>query len=339
MGNLLVSTSPHITKNHNTKTIMKDVCIALIPAVLVAVLVFGFYPLVVVALSIASAIFGEYIFNYIRKKPITIKDGSAVVTGLILGLNLPPVVPLYVPIIGGLFASMIVKMLFGGLGKNFANPAMTSRIFLMLAWSTVMTTYVVPIDWSEGIGAFFKYFSYTFSNDITAISGATPLSYIKAGNLSAINLYDMFIGRIGGCAGETSALALGIGGIYLVLKKIIDWKIPVIYIATVALLTLLMKGTDYVLPSILGGGLFLGAIFMATDYASSPNTALGVIIYAIMLGLLTVIIRTFSKMPEAVSFSILIMNIVTPLLDKYIIPKSFGYVKPVKAPMKAKEAK
>lgn len=335
MSKYLVSSSPHISHNHSTKSIMRDVVIALIPASIVSMLVFGLYPIMLILLTIGSAMLGEYIFNKIRKKPCTLKDWSAVVTGLILGLNLPPVVPLYVPIIGGLFASIVVKMLFGGLGKNFANPAMTARIFLVLAWGGIMTTWVVPIDLSEGFKSLFTYFSYTFdfsalTGATEAVTGATPLAYVKAGDLSNINLWDMFLGRIGGCAGETSALALLIGGIYLVVKHIIDWKIPVLYIGTMSLLVLVFRGSEYVLPSILGGGLFLGAIFMATDYASSPNTPLGIVIYSVMLGVLTFIIRTFSKMPEAVSFSILIMNIVAPLLDKYIIPPSFGYIKPVK---------
>jgi len=335
MSNFVVSSSPHITKNHSTKTIMKDVTIALIPAAIVSVFVFGLYPIVVIILSIASCVFGEYIFNAVRKKPDTTKDWSAVVTGFLLGLNLPPVVPLFIPIIGGLFAIIVVKMLFGGIGKNFANPAITARIFLVLAWGTWMTTWVLPINLSEGAGQLFKYFSYTFSTDMSTVTGATPLAFVKAGNLSSVNLLDMFLGRIGGCAGETSALALMIGGIYLGVKKIIDVKIPIIYIGTVGLLMLIFKGADYVLPSILGGGLFIGAIFMATDYTTSPNTDLGIIIYSLMLGILTVIIRIFSKMPEGVSFSILLMNIITPLLDKYIVPKTFGYIKPVKA----KEAK
>ena len=331
MSNYIVSASPHITKNHTTKSIMQDVCIALIPATLVSVFVFGLYPIVVIVLSIMSALLGEYFYNALRKKPDTTGDWSAIVTGLILGLNLPPVIPLYIPIIGGFYATMIVKMLFGGIGKNFANPAMTARIFLVLAWGGWMTTYVAPIDWSEGIGSLFKYFGYTFSTDFSAITGATPKSFIKAGNLSAVSNFDLFFGGIGGCAGETSAFALLIGGVYLGVKRIIDIKIPIIYIGTVALIALIFKGGEFVLPSILGGGLFLGAIFMATDYSTSPNTAPGIIIYSVMLGVLTMIIRSFSRMPEGVSFSILLMNIITPLLDKYIVPRSFGFVKPVKA--------
>lgn len=336
MSKFIVSASPHITHKHSTKSIMRDVCIALIPATLVSVFVFGLYPLVVIILSIASAVFGEYLFNSIRKTPQTTKDWSAVVTGLILGLNLPPVIPLYVPIVGGLFATVIVKMLFGGIGKNFANPAMTARIFLVLAWGSIMTTYVLPIDWSEGIGGLIKYFNYTFSNDISAITGATPLVHVKSGDLSSINVMDMFLGTIGGCAGETSALALALGGIYLAFKRIINVQIPILYIGTVALLTLIFRGSDFVLPAIFGGGLFIGAIFMATDYSSSPNTPPGIIIYSIMLGVLTIIFRTFTKMPEGVSFSILLMNILTPLLDKYIVPRPFGYLKPVKVKEGAK---
>ena len=314
---------------------MQDVCIALIPAVIASLFVFGLYPLVLIALCIGASVFGEYIFNVIRKKPVTTGDWSAVVTGLILGLNLPPVMPLYVPIIGGFFAIIIVKMLFGGIGKNFANPAMCARIFLVLAWGAAMTTYVKPIDLSKGIGELVKYFEYAFDWDALtgatdAVTGATPMSFVKSGNLNSINLLDMFLGKTGGSLGETSALALIVGGAYLVYKRIIDVRIPVIYIGTVALLTLCIKGGSFVLPSILGGGLMLGAIFMATDYSTSPNTTPGVIIYSLMLGALTVLIRLFSRMPEGVSFSILLMNIVAPLLDKYIVPRAFGQPKPVK---------
>ena len=310
--NYTVSSSPHIKSSANTQRIMLDVIIALLPALLAAILVFGFYPLIVAVISIASAVFAEWFYNYLTKKPQTTGDLSAVVTGLLLALNLPPVVPLYIPVIGSIFAIMVVKMLFGGLGKNFANPAITARIFVMLAWTAALTTWVKPIDLSNGMSLF----SYFGISDYDAVTGATPLAVIKSEGTANLNLLNMFLGSTGGSAGEVSALALIIGGIYLIVRRVIDYKIPLIYILTVGLLTSLIElDITYFLPSILGGGLMLGAIFMATDYATSPNSFWGVIIYSLGLGIITVLIRKFSNMPEGVSFAILIMNIVTPLIN------------------------
>lgn len=343
MDKFYVSVSPHITAKPTTRTIMLEVCIALIPAVAASVYFFGLYSLFIIAVSIGSAVFGEYIYNIIRKKPNTVGDCSAVVTGLLLGLNLPITVSFYIPLVGGLFSIMVVKMLFGGIGRNFANPAITGRIFLVLAWASAMTKFVQPIDWSMGIAEGFKYFECILKggagSGIDALTTATPLGVVKGADSGLVNgllngnnisLLDMFLGNTGGTIGETSALALLIGGIYLGIRKIIDWKIPVIYVSTVALFSLIFGGVSYILPGILGGGLLLGAIFMATDYATNPNTALGRIIFAFGCGFLTVLIRFFGSYPEGVSFAILLMNIVTPLLDKYIRPKPFGYVKPVK---------
>lgn len=319
--NYTVSSSPHIKSSANTQRIMLDVIIALLPALLAAILVFGFYPLIVAVISIASAVFAEWFYNYLTKKPQTTGDLSAVVTGLLLALNLPPVVPLYIPVIGSIFAIMVVKMLFGGLGKNFANPAITARIFVVLAWTAALTTWVKPIDLSNGMSLF----SYFGISDYDAVTGATPLAVLKSEGTANLNLLNMFLGSTGGSAGEVSALALIIGGIYLIVRRVIDYKIPLIYILTVGLLTSLIElDITYFLPSILGGGLMLGAIFMATDYATSPNSFWGVIIYSLGLGIITVLIRKFSNMPEGVSFAILIMNIVTPLIDKYIYPRAFG---------------
>ncbi len=343
MDKYYVSVSPHITAKPTTKSIMLEVCIALIPAIIAAVYFFGFYSLFIIGVCVASTVFGEFIYNIIRKKPRTIGDCSAVVTGVLLGLNLPVTVPFYVPIVGGLFAILVVKMLFGGIGRNFANPAITGRIFLVLAWASVMTKFVPPIDWSQGFGEGFKFFSCILNGggaEIDALTSATPLGVIKGiggsaevnGALSGgnISLLDMFLGRTGGTIGETSALALILGGIYLTVRKIIDWKIPVIYVSTVALFALIFGGVQYILPSILGGGLLIGAIFMATDYATNPNTPLGTVIFAFGCGFITVIIRFFGAFPEGVSFAILLMNVVTPLIDKYIKPMPFGFIKPKK---------
>lgn len=341
---LIVSASPHISAGNSTEKIMRDVCIALLPALVASVVVFGFYPLVVTLISIGTAIATESLWNLIRKKPNTIGDWSAVVTGLLLGLNLPPVVPLYVPVVGAFFAIAVVKMLFGGIGKNFANPAITARIFLLLAWAGVMATYVAPVDYSKGVAeALFGYFKYGVGTaEISAVSSATPLGIIKSGGvMTSNNLLNMFLGSIGGSAGETSALALLVGGVYLIVRKVINWRIPLIYIGTVGILSLIfaaagMYSMSNVLPLVFGGGLFLGAFFMATDYSTSPNTQLGICIYAFGCGFITVIIRLFGIYPEGVSFAILLMNLITPLLDKYIKRRPFGYVKPVKVKKEAK---
>ena len=341
----LVSSSPHFSTAKTTKSIMRDVFLALLPAVIAAVFIFGFYPLFMCLLSVCSAVFAEFLFNKMRKQPVTVGDWSAAVTGLLVGLNLPPVVPFYIPIVGSFFAIWVVKCLFGGIGKNFANPAITARIFLILAWGSAMTAYAVPIDLTKGFGEMFRYFSFSLTPDsVQTIAGATPLAGMglkygeTLGNVSNLSL---FLGNVGGCAGEVSALALLIGGIYLVVRKVIKPAIPLIYILTVGILTMAVKGdAGYFLPSILSGGLFLGAIFMATDYSTSPNTRSGQIIYALLLGLLTTVFRLYSTLPEGVSFAILLMNIMTPLIDKYTIPRPFGYKKPVrdKKTVKGKEA-
>ena len=334
MKNLRVSSSPHITSPATTRRIMLDVIIALMPAVIAMVLLYGFYPLVLTVLSVSMAVFSEWVFNVVTKRPQTVRDLSSVVTGIMLALNLPPVVPFYVPMVGAAFAILIVKMLFGGIGKNFANPAITARIFLMLAWTGVMTKFVLPVDLSDGVNLF-AYFSHGVDISLPdAITTATPMQHIKdaissggdpAEGLSAL---DMFLGRIGGSAGEVSTLAVLIGGVYLAVRRVIDVKIPVLYIASTALFTAIFFADspyvgEYVWTYLLGGGLMFGAVFMATDYATSPKTPVAVVIYGLGLGFLTVVIRKFGTMNEGVSFAILLMNIVTPLLEK-IKRKPFG---------------
>lgn len=338
----IVSTSPHFSTTRNTKSIMRDVFIALIPAVIASIFIFGFYPLFLCLLSTGSAVLAEFLYNKMVKKEQTIGDWSAAVTGLLLGLNLPPVVPFYVPIVGSFFAIWVVKCLFGGIGKNFANPAITARIFLVLAWGTVMTTFAEPIDLSKGFSEMFRYFTVSLtSTDIQTVAGVTPIANLgfKYGKtITEVDNLALFLGTTGGCAGEVSALALLIGGIYLVVRKVIKPTIPVIYILTTGLLTMAIKGdASYFLPSILSGGLMIGAIFMATDYTTSPNTRLGRVIYAVMLGVLTAVFRIYSTLPEGVSFAILLMNIITPLIDKWTMPHPFGYKKPVKEKKETKK--
>lgn len=334
MKNLTVSTSPHVSSPKTTRSLMLDVIIALAAPLLASILIYGFYPLFLTALSVGSAVLTEYIICKIRNIENTVTDLSAVVTGMILGLCLPPVVPFYVPIVGAVFAVAIVKMLFGGIGRNFANPAATARIFLMLSWTGIMTAYAAPIDLGAGAEALFGYFRYGVSLDISAITTATPLASYAAAPKN-LNLLNMFLGNIGGSAGEVSAVAVLIGGAYLGIRRVIDIKIPLIYIGTAMLFTLIFYGNiSYVLPGVLSGGLLFGAVFMATDYSTSPNTVLGTVIYAAGMGLITILIRRFGTLPEGVSLAILLMNIVTPLLDKYINPKPFGYVKPPKTKKK-----
>lgn len=338
MSNYLVSSSPHITSDKTTKNIMLDVVIALLPCVLAAILIYGLYSLVIVLICVGFATLSEFVFNLIRKKPQTVGDLSAVVTGIILGLNLPPTVPIYVPAVGAIFAVMIVKMLFGGIGKNFANPAITARIFLVLSWGGLMTKFALPINLAGGMSEFLKYFNQAFSVNLPdALTSATPLKIVKGAfenginPANGVNALDMFLGTIGGSAGEVSTLAVLIGAVYLSIRKVIDVKIPIFYIGTTALFTAIFYSNtgyvgEYVWTYLLGGGLAFGAVFMATDYATTPNTNIGRIIFAIGCGLLTVIIRRFSSMPEGVSFAILLMNIVSPLLDK-IVPPVFGHPK------------
>lgn len=334
MSNYVVSTSPHIQSPSSTKSIMLDVIIALIPATLATIFLYGFYPLFLMILCVGSAVFAEWLFNLVTKRPQSIGDLSAIVTGMILSLNLPAVVPFYVPIVGAFFAILIVKMLFGGIGKNFANPAITARIFLMLCWTGVMTSFVNPISLDNGANLF-KYFEHAVNINLPdAITQATPLALVKASIESGanpadgINALDLFLGRIGGSAGEVCALAVLIGGVYLMIRKVIDWRIPTIYILSTFVFTALFFSTsdytwEYMWTYLLSGGLLFGAFFMATDYATSPKSTVAVIIYSVLLGLLTVVFRRYSTMPEGVSFAILLMNIMTPLLEK-IMPKAFG---------------
>ena len=313
---------------------MLDVIIALLPATIAAILLYGFYTLFIMLLSVGTAVFAEWLFNLITKRQQSVKDLSAIVTGMILALNLPPVVPFYVPIVGSFFAIIIVKMLFGGIGRNFANPAITARIFLVLCWSSVMTSFVKTIDLSNGMNLF-AYFENAVNIHLPdAITSATPLKAVKdsievsSNPAAGLNALDMFLGRIGGSAGEVSTLAILIGAIYLLVRRVIDWRIPALYICSTVLFTAIFFAKseyvgEYIWTYLLGGGLMFGAFFMATDYATSPKGLLAVCIYGIGLGFLTVIFRKYSSMNEGVSFAILLMNICTPLLEK-ILPRTFG---------------
>jgi len=307
---LHVSSSPHIRSSETTQKIMRDVTIALLPAAAFGVYNFGMSALIVLVVSVLSAIACEALAQKIRKQPITIDDFSAVVTGLLLGMNLPSSVPLWIPIIGSAFAILIVKQAFGGLGHNFMNPALAARAMLVASWPVQMTTWTaVKAD---------------------AVTTATPLGIMKEGlSVDLPSLGDLLIGSVGGCIGETSALLLILGGVFLIYRGIISIRIPGIYIGTVTILTLILSGFDVNLTiiNIFAGGLILGAFFMATDYASSPITAKGQVIYAVGMGILTTIIRFYGGYPEGVSYSILFMNVVAPIIDKYTKPRVFGGAK------------
>jgi electron transport complex protein RnfD len=289
---------------------MRDVTIALLPAAAFGVYNFGMSALIVLVVSVLSAILSEALVQKIRKQPVTVNDFSAVVTGLLLGMNLPSTVPVWIPIIGSAFAIIIVKQAFGGLGHNFMNPALAARAMLVASWPVQMTT------WPQ--------------MTVDATSSATPLGIIKEGlDVSMPSIQNFIIGNVNGCIGETSALLLVLGGAFLIYRGIISVRIPAIYIGTVAVLTLILSGFDINLTivNIFAGGLMLGAFFMATDYASSPITAKGQIIYAVGMGLLTTIIRFYGGYPEGVSYSILLMNVAAPLIDKFTKPRVFGGAK------------
>jgi electron transport complex protein RnfD len=310
MDKYTLSSSPHVRSVETTGRIMRDVLIALLPATVLGVVYFGWNALWVVLVSTAVAVATEALLQLLMKKKVTILDGSAAVTGLLLALNLPPSVPLYIPVVGSVFAIAIVKQCFGGIGSNFLNPALAARAFLMLSWPTVMTSWTMPAD---------------------AVSTATPLAAIKVAGAGVPSPYlDMFLGNVGGCIGETSALALLIGGLYLVARRVIDPSIPVVYIATVGLFTWVAgpEGlfTGDGLYHMLAGGLMLGAIYMATDYTTSPMTVKGRIVFALGCGVVTCVIRLWGGYPEGVSYSILLMNLFVPLIDRAVKPRMFGSV-------------
>ena len=313
MANFVVSGTPHVRSKESIQSIMRDVIIALVPATAAGIYYFGLRALILIVAAIISAVFFEWLYEKITKKPVTINDLSAVVTGLLLAMNLPASAPVWVAIVGSAFAIIFAKQLFGGLGQNFINPALAGRAFLLASYPTEMTTWVVP----NGLAA-------------DAATYATPLAQLKNGALDA-SLKQLVMGQVGGTIGETCAIALIIGGIYLLYKHVISWKIPVIYIATVFILFAVIgrHGMRMPLQEIFAGG----GIFMATDYASSPVTPKGQVIFAVGAGLLTYLIRTFGGYPEGVSYSILIMNCCVPLIERFTEPTIFG------ALPKTKEAK
>lgn len=313
---LVVTSAPHIRDKVTTTSIMRDVIIALTPALIGSIFIFGIRALIVVLVSVVSSFLAEVVGNLLFHKKPSLNDLSASVTGLLLAMTLPPSSPWWMVVVGAFSGILLGKMIFGGIGSNPFNPALVGRAVLMVSWPIQMTTWVKPFS--------------AFNQPLDVITTATPLNVVKLQGYAQLlsefgtkaNLYKaLFLGTIGGSLGETSALLLSIGGIYLIARKVINWKVPVIYIATVFVLSPLF-GRDP-LFSILAGGLFLGAFFMATDYSSSPITPLGKVYYAIFIGFLTVLIRQFSSYPEGVTFSILLGNAVASYFDK-IVPRVYG---------------
>lgn len=303
-----ISVSPHIRKDISTKRIMRDVLIALLPACLFGIYNFGLAALRVIVASVTSCVVSEILFQYVTGRKVTAGDLSAAVTGVILALNLPSTVPLWIPVLGGAFAIILVKQLYGGLGQNFMNPALAARCFLLISFASIMTNYPA----------------------VDGVSGATPLAVLKAGG--EVDLLKLFFGTHSGVIGETSVLAILIGAVYMLLRKVITLRIPVVMVVSAVAFTGLFYGlstgemptVQYLLAQTMGGGLLLGAVFMATDYVTCPVTNSGKTIFALVVGLFVALIRVFSGSAEGVSYAIIIGNMLSPLIEKITLPKAFG---------------
>lgn len=309
-GNMYVSASPHLRSGISTASVMRDVVIALVPSVIAGSIIFGVRALLIVLLTVASCVVSEYIARKVMKRSNTIGDLSAVVTGVLLGLNYPVGINPFIAVFGGVVAIVVAKQMFGGIGQNFVNPALAGRIILLVSFPTDMTTWASPFYYTQG--------------SVDAVTSATPLAQNAAGTFSG-SYMDLFLGNVGGCIGETCALAILAGGAYLIARKVISPTIPVTFIATVFVLALIM-GQDP-LFHILSGGVMLGAFFMATDYTTSPITPKGKVIFAVGCGLMTMLIRVYANLPEGVSFSILLMNILVPHIENLTRPRAFGEIK------------
>ncbi|MGX4308821.1 RnfABCDGE type electron transport complex subunit D [Clostridioides difficile] len=319
---LIVSSSPHVRSNEDTSYIMKQVIIALLPAAVAGVYFFRLNALSAMFFCILGTVGTEFLYQKFTKQKSTIGDFSAVVTGLLLAFNVPASLPWWMCLVGGIFAILVVKMVFGGIGCNFVNPALAARAFLLASFPVAMTAWTQPgVNW--------------IGKNLDAVTTATPLSFLKNGaagladiSSNGISLADMMIGNIGGCIGETSAIILLLGGVYLMYKGIINYVIPVFYIATVFILTFLLGGFNitFAIYQLFAGGLMLGGFFMLTDYTTSPMTKKGQIIYAVLAGLITTVIRMYGGYPEGVSYSILLVNCLAPLIDKFVRNRVFGEV-------------
>ncbi|MCL2196927.1 MAG: RnfABCDGE type electron transport complex subunit D [Treponema sp.] len=325
---MTVSSPPHIYGTDTIEARMRDVLIALTPAFCFALYHYGIKAFYTTAIAVIAALFAEYIFQRVMNKPVTINDFSAAITGVLLAFNLPPDVPLWLPAVGSFFAIIVVKQLFGGLGSNFVNPALAARAFLLASFPVLMTSWTFIGDVSTPAAPF----AHAALAEHDALTSATYLAAVKANPLFVPKLCDymaLLFGKIGGSLGETSAVALLIGGVYLLVRRIINWRIPVFYIGSFAVFAYIFGRTglfngQHILFEVLNGGLIMGAFFMATDYATSPITPGGKVVMGIGCGLITVLIRFFGGYPEGVCFSIIIMNLFVPLIDKYIRPKVYG---------------
>jgi len=306
-SNLIVTSSPHLRTDRSTRSIMQEVCIALLPAGIAGIVYFGFNSLALMIASVLACVVSEYLFQRINHQKILIGDWSAVVTGLLLAYNLPADAPLWIAVVGGVIAIVLVKQCFGGLGGNFMNPALTARAILFVSWADIMSSYPAT----------------RFMVDSS--SGATPLMQIQNGE--NVRVLDLLVGNCGGVIGETCKLAIIAGGLYLIFRGIVDWRIPLTFILTTFICYLISDGAYNSLLQILSGGLMLGAFFMATDYVTCPMSELGRIIMGIGCGLLVFVIRKYASYIEGCSFSILFMNVMTPLIDRFTAGKTFGEVK------------
>ena len=331
---LIATSNPHIRAAETTRSIMLDVIIAMVPALIWAVVCFGVKALTLTAVSVLGCVFFEWLYRKVMKKPQSVGDLSAVVTGMLLAFVCPVTTPYWMILIGDLFSIVVVKQLFGGIGKNFVNPALAGRAFLLGSYAGVMTTW---IDATQNKAPL-------MGSTADIVTAATPLAYMKTGNMAGLtetySVMDMFLGKTGGSLGEISAAMLILGGLYLIWRKVINWQTPVAYIATVAVLSFLFpkagSSLEWMLYSVFGGGLMLGAFFMATDYATSPVTKKGQLVFGIGCGLFTVLIRYFGSYNEGVCYSIMVMNLCVALIDKYTKPTRFGVVKSDKKEAAAK---
>lgn len=321
---LIVSSSPHIKSSEDTPYIMKQVLLALLPATIAGLYFFRLNALSAIFFCILGAVGSEYLYCKLVKKKNTIGDYSAIITGLLLAFNVPATLPWWMCLLGGIFSIVVVKMVFGGIGCNFLNPALAGRAFLLASFPVAMTTWMKP-----------AVANYVGSANVDAMTGPTPLSFLKGGvdglnqlTASGVSLGDMFMGNIGGTIGETCSLFLILGGVYLIYKGIISYVMPVAYIGTMFVLMLILGGFNiqFTLFEMCAGGMMLGAFFMLTDYTTSPMTVKGQIIYACIAGLIAAVIRLYGGYPEGVSYSILLANCLVPLIDKYVKRRTFGEV-------------
>ena len=328
-----ISVSPHVRSGLSTSTVMRDVCIALMPALLFGTFVFGLRALIIIALSAVSCVLTEYVYQRLMKLPVTVADYSALVTGLILEMNLPSTVPFWVPVMGGVFAILFVKQLFGGIGQNFMNPALAARCFLIISFPAIMGGNWPAVGNIFGGDMWAGFAQRMTTLTVDAASAATPLAVLQGGG--EIDLLQAFLGIHSGCIGETSSLAILIGAVYMIARGVISPRIPAVYVGSAMVFALLLNllagngvpSVNYLVGQVVSGGLLAGAVFMATDYVSSPITRGGQWIYAILLGFLTSLFRVFGSSAEGASYAIIIGNTLVPLIERVTMPRAFGHMR------------